>query len=52
VLSAGHGSSLRYSLLRLTGYGLSLDDIKQFRQWDSKTPGLPERGYKRLFFGL
>ncbi|MBI1941112.1 MAG: transketolase, partial [Acidobacteria bacterium] len=42
VLSAGHGSMLLYSLLHLTGYDMSLDDLKQFRQWDSKTPGHPE----------
>jgi len=41
-LSAGHGCMLLYSLLHLTGYGLTLDDIKQFRQWGSKTPGHPE----------
>ena len=42
VLSAGHGCMLLYSLLHLTGYDLSLDEIKQFRQWGSKTPGHPE----------
>ncbi|MDB4956412.1 MAG: tkt, partial [Myxococcales bacterium] len=42
VLSAGHGSMLLYSLLHLTGYDLPLDQLKQFRQWDSKTPGHPE----------
>jgi len=45
VLSAGHGSMLLYSLLHLTGYDLTLDDIKQFRQFGSKTPGHPERGH-------
>ena len=44
VLSAGHGSMLLYSLLHLTGYGLSLDQIKLFRQWGSLAPGHPERG--------
>ena len=44
VLSAGHASMLLYSLLYLTGYDLTLDDLKQFRQWGSRTPGHPERG--------
>jgi transketolase len=45
VLSAGHGSALLYSLLHVTGYGLTIDDLKQFRQWGSRTPGHPERGH-------
>ncbi len=45
VLSAGHGSALLYSLLHLTDYDLSLDDLRRFRQWGSKTPGHPERGH-------
>lgn len=44
VLSAGHASMLLYSLLHLTGYDLSLDDLKAFRQWGSRTPGHPESG--------
>lgn len=44
VLSAGHGSMLLYSLLHLTGYDLALDEIRQFRQWESLTPGHPEFG--------
>jgi transketolase len=44
VLSAGHGSMLLYSLLHVTGYALPLEQIKQFRQWGSTTPGHPERG--------
>lgn len=45
VLSAGHGSMLIYSLLHLFGYGLETEDLKAFRQWDSKTPGHPEYGH-------
>ncbi len=44
VLSGGHGSMLLYSLLHLTGYDLTLDEIKNFRQWGSRTPGHPEYG--------
>jgi transketolase len=44
VLSAGHGSMLLYALLHLTGYDVSLDEIRNFRQWGSKTPGHPEHG--------
>ncbi len=45
VLSCGHASMLIYSMLHLTGYDLSLDDLKKFRQWGSKTPGHPEWGH-------
>src|SRR5712671_1137265 len=45
VLSAGHASMLLYSMLYLTGYGLELDDVRQFRQWGSRTPGHPEYGH-------
>ncbi len=45
VLSAGHGSMLIYSLLHLYGYDMALEDLAQFRQWGSKTPGHPEYGY-------
>ena len=44
ILSSGHASALLYSLLHLYGFGLTLDDLKQFRQWGSKTPGHPEHG--------
>jgi transketolase len=45
VLSAGHASMLLYSLLYLTGYGLTVEDLESFRQWGSKTPGHPEHGH-------
>ncbi len=45
VLSAGHGSMLLYSLLHLFNYGVTIDDLKNFRQWGSKTPGHPEFGH-------
>lgn len=45
ILSNGHGSMLLYALLHLTGYDLSMDDLKQFRQWGSRTPGHPEYGH-------
>jgi transketolase len=45
VLSAGHASILLYSMLHLSGYGLTLDDLKAFRQWESRTPGHPERNH-------
>lgn len=45
VLSAGHASMLLYSLLHLTGYDLTIEDLKQFRRWGSRTPGHPERGH-------
>ncbi len=44
VLSPGHASALQYALLHLAGFGLTLDDLKQFRQWQSATPGHPEVG--------
>ncbi|MBW3572682.1 MAG: transketolase [Gemmatimonadetes bacterium] len=47
ILSAGHASMLLYSMLYLTGYGLTLDDIRNFRQWESPTPGHPEYGLTR-----
>ena len=45
VLSCGHASILQYSMLHLTGFGLELDDLRDFRQWDSLTPGHPEVGH-------
>ena len=42
VLSAGHACILQYAMLHLTGYGITLEDLRQFRQWDSRTPGHPE----------
>src|SRR5690606_14200638 len=45
VLSCGHASMLIYSLLHLSRYDLSIDDLRNLRQWDSKTPGHPERGH-------
>ncbi len=47
VLSCGHASVLQYAMLHLTGYGLTLDDLKEFRQWGSLTPGHPEVGHTR-----
>ena len=45
VLSSGHACVLQYALLHLCGYDLGLDDLEQFRQWGSRTPGHPERGH-------
>src|SRR5918999_5642855 len=45
VLSAGHASILLYSMLHLTGYGLTKQDLEDFRQWGSRTPGHPEAGH-------
>src|SRR5580698_10501592 len=45
ILSAGHACILQYSLLHLCGYDLGIEDLQQFRQWGSRTPGHPERGH-------
>jgi len=45
ILSCGHASMLLYGMLHLAGYAVSLDDLRRFRQWDSSTPGHPERGH-------
>src|SRR5436190_18604205 len=47
VLSAGHASILLYSMLHLTGIDLTIDDLKDFRQWGSRTPGHPEHGHTK-----
>jgi transketolase len=47
VLSAGHASMLLYAMLYLTGFGLELDDLREFRQWGSRTPGHPEHGHTK-----
>src|ERR1019366_7862628 len=47
LLSAGHASMLLYSLLYLTGYGLTLEDLQSFRRWGSRTPGHPEHGHTK-----
>jgi transketolase len=52
VLSAGHGSMLLYAVLHLCGYDLTLDDLRAFRQWGSRTPGHPERDRRRLTPGV
>src|SRR5665811_1088414 len=44
ILSAGHACILQYAALHLSGYGLTIEDLQQFRQWGSKTPGHPEHG--------
>src|SRR3712207_3349749 len=52
VLSAGHGSMLLYSVLHLSGYGLSLSELKRFRQWESLTPGHPEKDRENVTPGV